>query len=103
MRAATAESAAARRAFNTPAALVVRVVGSVRVGLGPGGGGASVTRPAPGSAGPVLSRPGPPAGGGPLERSAAAGRVGWSGRRVPFARLLLVAVVRVTTRKAWAN
>jgi Phage integrase, N-terminal SAM-like domain/Arm DNA-binding domain len=31
---------------NTPAALVVRVVGSVRVGRGPGGVGASVTRPA---------------------------------------------------------
>jgi hypothetical protein len=53
---------------NAPAALGVRVAGSVRVGLGPGGVGASVTRPAPGWAGPVLSTPGPPAGGGPRAR-----------------------------------
>jgi hypothetical protein len=53
---------------STPAALAVRVAGSVRVALGPDGVGASVTRPAPGSAGPVLSTPGPPAGGGPRER-----------------------------------
>src|SRR5215217_9259721 len=51
--------------FSTPAALVVGVVGSVRGGRGPGGGVASVTRPAPGWAGPALSRPGRPGGGGP--------------------------------------
>jgi hypothetical protein len=51
-----------------PAALAVRVAGSVRVVLGPDGVGASVTRPAPSQAGPALSTPGPPGGGGPRER-----------------------------------
>ena len=62
------ELAAVLELPSTPAALAVRVAGSVRVVLGPDGVGASVTRPAPGSAGPVLSTPGPPGGGGPRER-----------------------------------
>ena len=62
------DSHLARRRVNTPAALAVRVAGSVRVALEPDGGGASVTRPAPSQARPVLSRPGPPPGGGSLER-----------------------------------
>jgi hypothetical protein len=54
--------------LSTPAALAVRVAGSVRVALVPDGVGASVTRPAPSQARPVLSTPGPPAGGGPRAR-----------------------------------
>jgi len=53
---------------NTPAALVVRVVGSVPVGRGPGDGAASVTRPARSQAGWVSSRPGQSAVGGPRAR-----------------------------------
>jgi transposase len=56
---------ATARWTNTPAALVVRVVGSVRVGRGPGGGAAIVTRPARSQAGWVWSTPGRPAAGGP--------------------------------------
>ena len=72
---------------STPAALAVRVVGSVPVGRGPGGGAAIVTRPAPSQAGRVWSRPGRPAAGGPRAPSAGAGRAGWSGRRIPLCRL----------------
>jgi quercetin dioxygenase-like cupin family protein len=49
----------------TPAALVVRVVGRVRVGRLPGGNAATWTRPARSQAGSVPSRPGRPAAGGP--------------------------------------
>jgi Rhodopirellula transposase DDE domain len=58
-----AASNAHRRATNTPAALVVRVVGSVRVGREPGGGAAIVTRPGRSRAGWVWSTPGRPAAG----------------------------------------
>jgi hypothetical protein len=67
-RHAEERSAVSAKRLNTPAALAVRVVGSVRVALGPDGVGASVTRPGPSRARPVLSTPGPPAGGGPRER-----------------------------------
>src|SRR4029453_4715678 len=69
---------------NTPAALAVRVAGSVRVALGPDGGGASVTRSGPGSAGPGLSPPGPPGGGGPGDGGGGQAGPRRSGRRVPL-------------------
>src|SRR4029453_18078413 len=72
---------------STPAALGVRVGGSVRASRGPDGVGATVTRPARSPAGLAPTTPAPPAAGEPREPSGGPGRARRSGRRGPLCAL----------------